>query len=245
MNQNEGIRSWDFFISHASEDKEEAARPIANALMKSGFEVWFDEVALTLGDSLSRSIDQGISKSRYGIVILSPNFFAKQWPRRELDSLASLEMSGEEKKILPIWHNIDQKGISEFSPALADKLGISTTKGLDTVITEIKRSFSKGSRFDTKKDRDSEPESNEPVEFRIIERVLKPIIEELVYDPTLFSISFIEGDKTSVIELFVRDQRELGRVIGKQGRIALALRTILAAISAKLNKRLVLEIIEA
>jgi predicted RNA-binding protein YlqC (UPF0109 family) len=244
MNQNKNLRSWDFFISHASEDKEEAARPIANALMESGFEVWFDEVSLTLGDSLSRSIDQGISKSRYGIVILSPSFFAKQWPRRELDSLASLEMSGEEKKILPIWHKIDQKGISEFSPALADKLGISTTKGLGTVIKEIKRSFSQGFDSDTNKDKVSPPDFRGSEERRIIEKVLKPIIEELVLDPSTFSISFIEGSKTSVIELWVRDERELGRVIGKQGRIAIALRTILSAIAAKLRKRLILEIIE-
>lgn len=245
MSENHVPQSWDFFISHASEDKEEAARPIANALIESGFKVWFDEFSLTLGDSLSRSIDQGISKSRYGVVILSPSFFAKQWPRRELDSLATLEMSREEKKILPIWHNIDQKSISEFSPALADKIGVSTTKGLDTVIKEVKRSFARGLESVVKGEHTlSSQEIQDIEEIGLINKVLKPIIEVLVLDPSTFSISFIQGDKTTVIELRVTDQWELGRIIGKEGRIVRAIRTILAAVATKLQKRLILEIIE-
>ena len=72
--------SWDVFISHASEDKETVARPLAEALARRGVKVWFDAEQLTLGDSLRRSIDQGLAQSRYGIVILSRRFFAKEWP---------------------------------------------------------------------------------------------------------------------------------------------------------------------
>jgi predicted RNA-binding protein YlqC (UPF0109 family) len=223
--------NWDFFISHASEDKEEVARPLAKDLMAKGFRVWFDELSMTLGDSLSRSIDEGISKSRYGIVILSPSFFAKNWPRRELDSLASLEMVGGEKRILPIWHIIDQKEISEFSPALADKIGVSTAKGLDYLIKEISRSFS--SRY-----------SEDIPEIRVLDRVLRPIVEELVIDPSKLSLSYLQGDRTMVIKLEVEDVQELSRIIGKDGRNARALRTILGAVSSKLRTRVILELCE-
>jgi TIR domain len=74
-------KRWDVFISHASEDKDEFVRPLAAALQASGLLPWYDESALTVGDSLRGKIDEGLAKSRYGIVILSHPFFAKRWPQ--------------------------------------------------------------------------------------------------------------------------------------------------------------------
>ena len=85
---------WDFFISHASEDKESIARPLADDLVRRGFSVWYDDFSLTVGDSLNQSIDSGLTNSRFGIVILSKSFFVKHWPRKELDALASKEVEG-------------------------------------------------------------------------------------------------------------------------------------------------------
>jgi TIR domain len=65
-------REYDVFISHAVEDNETIARPLAQALMARGMSVWFDEFELKLGDSLTRQIDDGLRNSRVGIVILSP-----------------------------------------------------------------------------------------------------------------------------------------------------------------------------
>lgn len=66
---------YDVFICHATEDKAVVARPLAELLSSHRVEVWYDEFVLTAGMSLRRAIDRGLSKSRYGIVILSPNFF--------------------------------------------------------------------------------------------------------------------------------------------------------------------------
>jgi hypothetical protein len=88
---------WDFFICHASEDKDEIARPLAEILLLKGFRIWYDEFSLTLGDNLRRSIDRGLAQSKYGIVILSPNFFAKEWPQHELDGLVALEIKSGKK----------------------------------------------------------------------------------------------------------------------------------------------------
>lgn len=130
--------SWDVFICHASEDKDEIARPLANALSNRGLKVWYDEFSLRLGDSLRRSIDHGIARSRYGIVILSPQFFAKEWPQRELDGLVTREVQ-EGKMILPVWHHISSSEIAHFSPSLADKIAIPTSSGLDAVVREVLR----------------------------------------------------------------------------------------------------------
>jgi len=131
---------WDVFISHAWEDKEDIAGPLAEALRRKGLRVWYDEFTLTLGDSLRRSIDRGLAQSRYGVVILSPHFFAKEWTQYELDGLVTKEVSSG-KTILPVWHNITREDVSRFSPTLADKLAVSTGKGLNAVVEEILRAL--------------------------------------------------------------------------------------------------------
>ncbi len=69
------------------------------------------------------------------------------------------------------------------------------------------------------------------------------IAQSLVDNPDVVSVDEIEGNQTSVLELKVAKE-DLGKVIGKQGRTARAMRTILSAASAKVKKRTVLEIIE-
>src|SRR5262245_14469770 len=97
---------YDSFIYHASEYKEHFVRPLAEALRKENLEVWYDEFALKLGDSIRRSLDKGLSQSRFGVVVLSNAFFDKQWTQYELDGFVEREMKGRDKVILPIWHGI-------------------------------------------------------------------------------------------------------------------------------------------
>lgn len=117
---------FDLFISHASEDKDEFVRPLAETLENIGVKVWYDEFTLKVGDSLRKSIDQGLVKSRFGTVILSSAFCAKNWTQYELDSMVAREMNGH-KMILPIWHKITKDEVMNFSPALADKVALNTS----------------------------------------------------------------------------------------------------------------------
>ncbi len=133
-------KKWDFFICHASEDKEEIARPLAELLRKNALRVWYDEFSLTLGDSLRRSIDRGLKLSKYGLVILSPSFFEKEWPQKELDGLAAREIDGT-KVILPVWHKVTREIVIRYSPTLADKMSVSTEHGIDRVMAAIMRAF--------------------------------------------------------------------------------------------------------
>ena len=76
-----------------------------------------------------------------------------------------------------------------------------------------------------------------------MKELVEYIAKALVDHPEQVKVAEIEGEKTSVIELSVAKE-DLGKVIGKQGRTAKAMRTILTAASTKLKKRSVLEIIE-
>jgi WD40 repeat protein len=129
----------DLFISHASEDKDAVTRPLAQALRSRGWSVWFDEFELTLGDSLRRKIDDGLAEARFGLVVLSPNFFAKEWPQRELDGLTARETAGSEKVILPVWHEVDNEYVARYSPTLADKLAVRSTAGIPAIVDQIER----------------------------------------------------------------------------------------------------------
>lgn len=122
----ETVIEHDVFISHASEDKEPFVRGLAEKLATAGLVVWYDEFSLGWGDSLRRKIDQGLASSRFGVVVLSENFFKKEWPQRELDGLVQREISGH-TRILPIWHKVSKDEVAQFSPTLADKLALNTS----------------------------------------------------------------------------------------------------------------------
>jgi TIR domain len=130
------VDEWDVFISHASEDKDAIARQLADALRSKGLRVWYDEFSLKLGDSLRQSIDRGLARSLFGVVILSPSFFEKHWTQQELNGLATREVEGE-KVILPVWHNIDAEGVRKSSPMLADRKAVRTDQGLEVVVQQI------------------------------------------------------------------------------------------------------------
>tara|TARA_R110002073_G_scaffold335154_1_gene526436 strand:+ start:674 stop:1516 length:843 start_codon:yes stop_codon:yes gene_type:complete len=119
-------KEYDVFISHSSADKEEFVRPLAMELQNLGLKVWYDEFELKIGDSLRRSIDQGLINSRYGIVVLSSSFFKRDWTNYELDGFVNKEMNGL-KVILPIWHKVSKDEVQKFSLSLADKVALNSS----------------------------------------------------------------------------------------------------------------------
>lgn len=135
---------WDVFISYASEDKMAIAEPLAHALTKKGFTVWYDEFELRIGDKLRRSIDHGLSNSRFGIVILSKSFFRKNWPQSELDGLVQREQDGQ-KVILPLWHDVGSREVKGYSLMLADRVAAKWSDGLNNVVADIIRVISPSS----------------------------------------------------------------------------------------------------
>lgn len=136
-----GQKEFDFFISHATEDKESFVRPLAELLTKKGHKIWYDEFQLVVGDSLRKKIDEGLKFSKYGIAVLSRDFFKKNWTEYELNGLVAKEMNGI-KIILPIWHNVTRDEVLSFSPSLADKVALNTAiYSLEEIATELSKLF--------------------------------------------------------------------------------------------------------
>ncbi len=131
---------YDLFISHASEDKEGFVRELVDLLVERGLHVWFDEAELQVGDSLVSAIDNGLSRSRFGVVILSRAFFGKQWPRAELDALATRELSGDGRVVvLPIWLDVGREDVAAYSPLLANKLALRSSEGVQAIADKLER----------------------------------------------------------------------------------------------------------
>jgi len=128
---------YDIFISHASEDKDDFVRPLAEHLRQNRVEVWFDEFSLRPGMSLRRSIDAGLAKSRFGIVVLSPHFFGKSWPEWELNGLVQRHLAGSHNVIVPIWHRVTRNTVADYSPPLADIVAIRSDQGLARVVEQV------------------------------------------------------------------------------------------------------------
>lgn len=132
-----GGETHDVFISHASEDKDDFVRPLADALIAQGLNVWYDEMTLRIGDSLRQKIDKGLANSKVGLVVLSPSFIKKGWTNYELDGIVTRTVSGEQV-LLPIWHNITKQQVVDFSPSIADKVARSTaTHTIEEIAIEI------------------------------------------------------------------------------------------------------------
>lgn len=130
---------YDVFICHASEDKDNFVRPLAEHLKQQHIDVWYDEFSLSVGDSLSKKIDEGLAKSKFGIVVLSPNFFNKPWAERELKGLTAREIFEKQDIILPIWHRVGIEDVVKYSPPLADKKAISSADGINAVLRDLRK----------------------------------------------------------------------------------------------------------
>ena len=130
LNENiydNNIPEYDVFVSHAWEDKGSFVNEFVDDLRALGISVWYDTSDIKWGDSMRQKIDDGLKKSRFGVVVLSPDYIAegKYWTKAELDGLFQLE-SVNGKILLPIWHGLTKQNVLDFSPILANKKAMST-----------------------------------------------------------------------------------------------------------------------
>lgn len=135
---------YDVFVSHAWEDKEDFVEEFVQALMDRDIKVWYDKSKIKWGDSMRERIDDGLRKSKFGIVVLSPNYIAenKYWTKAELDGLFQME-SVNGKTLLAIWHNLTKKQVMDYSPIIASKLAMTTaTMTADEIADELLKMIS-------------------------------------------------------------------------------------------------------
>ena len=132
-----GPKPHDVFISHAWEDKEGFVRDLAEKCRAAGIDAWYDETSVKWGQSLRQAIDRGLAGAYFGVVVLSENFFKKEWTNYELDGLLQKESSGR-GAVLPIWYKVTKDEVEHYSPSLANRLALNTaTVSTDQIIEEL------------------------------------------------------------------------------------------------------------
>lgn len=112
---------WDFFISHASEDKEAVARPLAAALAARAQRVWYDELSIK-----EKVIARGTEASVFGIVVASPRFFGRRWTEAEIEAL-------EHKRMFLVLHEMNAEDLGKVRPALAGRFCLRADIGSDSL----------------------------------------------------------------------------------------------------------------
>lgn len=127
---------WDVFISHASEDKSGLVEPLAALLERAGIRVWLDAWELRVGDGIRQSIDEGLRRSRFGLLLLSPAYMNRYWTTGEFEALTALE-AAKKLYLLPVWHAVTQEDVLRFSPLLAGRKAADTKDGIESVATVV------------------------------------------------------------------------------------------------------------
>jgi len=112
------------FISYDSRDKEAVAKKIAFGLQKMFCPVWYDEYSLKIGDNLRDSIERGLKECKKCVLVLSPNFISNNgWTKKEFDSIFTREILEEQQLVLPVWFNVTERQVYDYSPSLLNVKG--------------------------------------------------------------------------------------------------------------------------
>lgn len=115
-----GIPMYDVFISHANKDKETLIQDLYKSLEKLGIAIFYDKESLEWGDNWKNKILEGVQKAEFAIIVISTNFFGREWTERELYEFMNRQNRNGQKLILPILYNITVEQLREKYPTLAD-----------------------------------------------------------------------------------------------------------------------------
>lgn len=110
----------DVFISHANKDKEDFVEHLYRSLNKLGVSIFYDIESLEWGDNWKERILNGTRKAEFAIIVISDNFFDREWTERELSEFLNRQDRNGQKLILPIIHNITIEELKNKYPNVAD-----------------------------------------------------------------------------------------------------------------------------
>lgn len=119
---------YDVFISHANKDKEDLVEELYQSLKKLGINIFYDKESLEWGDNWKDRILNGTKNAEFAIIIISENFFDREWTERELSEFLNRQNTNEQKIILPIIHNITTEELKKKYPNVADVQAIDSKK---------------------------------------------------------------------------------------------------------------------
>jgi hypothetical protein len=154
--------TYDVFISHAFEDKNDFVDELAFALKEKGLKVYYSGFELKIGDSITDSVNNALKTSKYGIVIISPIYLEKHWAMQEFNALFAQE--AERNRILPILHHISVEEVKKHLPIFVDRYAISSDKGIKFISDKVIETITgkkTGANDTMKKNRSREDEDDD------------------------------------------------------------------------------------
>lgn len=122
------VAMYDVFISHANADKATYVDDLKKSLDKLSIQVFYDKDTLEWGDNWKNKILEGVKKAEFAIIVISENFFDREWTEKELTDFLSRQNRNGQKIILPILHNITVAQLQEKYPAVADIQALDSSK---------------------------------------------------------------------------------------------------------------------
>ena len=114
------LPEYDVFLSHANSDKEDLVDALHASLDKLGVKIFYDKKTLEWGDIWKDRILAGTRKAEFAIIVISKNFFDREWTEKELNQFLNRQNKNGQKLILPIVHNITNEDLRKKYPSIAD-----------------------------------------------------------------------------------------------------------------------------
>lgn len=128
---------YDVFISYAHRDAQQLAASLASCLKGHGLRVWYDRAILEVGDPLWEVINDGLASATHAVVIVSPEFLVRPWPREELRTLMDRQMAEGTKIVLPVWHGVSEESVRSHFPTLSGLLALDSAEGLPRLVERL------------------------------------------------------------------------------------------------------------
>lgn len=116
----EDSKKYDLFISHANKDKSIFANELYETLSKLGIRIFYDKEAISWGDNWKEKILNGTAQSEFAVIVISENFFGREWTERELKEFLQQQNSSHQKTILPLLYNITRDDLLSKYPFLEE-----------------------------------------------------------------------------------------------------------------------------
>jgi conserved domain protein len=118
--QAKTLPKYDVFLSHANADKQSIVDELNNSLEKLGIKIFYDKKSLEWGDKWKNRILEGTKKAEFAIIVISDNFFDREWTEKELNELLNRQNRNGQKLILPIVHTITNEDLRKKYPSVAE-----------------------------------------------------------------------------------------------------------------------------
>ena len=118
--QGKILPEYDVFLSHANADKQSFVDELNSSLEKLGVRIFYDKKTLEWGDKWKDRILSGTKKAEFAIIVISENFFDREWTEKELGEFLGRQNRNGQKLILPIVHGITNEDLKHKYPSVAE-----------------------------------------------------------------------------------------------------------------------------